>query len=96
MATEKKRFGIPDEDREAQRTSIEGVVTWMRSDMSQPGEQDCICCEGPHVFNRHVALPGDIGVSYDGTKMSLSDWTYFALSAMPEGARVRVTMEVVH
>jgi hypothetical protein len=88
----KPRFGIPSADREAGRTSIEGVVTWRRS---QSGREDCICCDGPHVYSRYVALPDDIGVSFDGTKMSLSDWVGFATRAMPEGVTVRVTMEVV-
>lgn len=73
--------------------SIEGVTKWLRSDSG-----DCVCCEGPHVFTRLVRLPDDAPATaraHRGAKPDIGTWLHRMIGDAPEGARVRITVEMV-
>jgi len=70
------------------KVAIEGVTRWMRSESS-----DCICCEGPHIFCYTVDL--DPWPSHVAAFQDSASWVHEAIRTMPEGARVRMTVEVV-
>jgi len=64
-----------------QKKEFEGVVEFMRSD----GDSSCVCCEGKHIFCRHVKFKEDFK---EVIKEMLDDCT----TKDKEGRRV--TMEV--
>lgn len=91
---EQAMAGLPHQP-ERQRRSVEGVTEWARSTPGE-GRPDCICCDGPHVYMRRLALPEDTPeASIHGEAPNIEMWLWHAYSRMPEGARVRVTVEVV-
>jgi hypothetical protein len=62
--------------------SIEGIVRYRLSD---DGDDRCICCEGPHVYARSI----------EGVAGSGNGWIHDQLYNIPDGSRVRVTIEIV-
>ena len=77
----------------ATKASVEGIVRWMRS--TGEGADRCPCCEGPHVFCRYLDLDHPPGTPEPAGKR-LDDWVHrFAESRPQEGARVRITVEVL-
>jgi hypothetical protein len=76
--------------------SVEGVVTLHRSE--REGAEDCICCEGPHVYGSGIDTdPFEYPWSAE-PKTSVHDWLNMQVSHHRfdlEGKRVRVTLEVV-
>lgn len=74
------------------RVVAEGTIAWKRSD-----SRDCICCEGAHVFSRSVVLDPeavDQSVHIRGDS-DYAGWMHHAVWQMPEGARVRITVEEI-
>lgn len=61
--------------------AVEGVVKYRYSTPDTLSE-DCICCEGPHVYQRYI----------EG--MTPDRWVYDQLREIPDGARVRLILEV--
>jgi len=85
-------FAARDE-REA--ASIDGVVVFMRSER-EDGDR-CICCDGPHIFNRRLVLDPWESRLPKHMQTSVNDWLYDAVlfDNANEGARVRVTVEIL-
>jgi len=75
--------------------SIDGVVVFMRSE-SEGGDR-CICCDGPHIFNRRLVLDPWESRLPKHMQTSVNDWLYDAVlfDNANEGARVRVTVEIL-
>lgn len=75
--------------------SVEGTTVWSRS-APREGARGCICCDGPHVYMRRLVLPEDTSdAAIHGERPHIDAWVYWAYSRLPEGARVRVTVEVI-
>lgn len=79
--------------------TVEGTTEWSRS---SKGPHDCICCEGPHVHGYGLLVSDSVDRRYrvdmDGRESNHFDgmmWLFDAIRQMPEGARVRVTVEQV-
>lgn len=89
LSTHPERFRVQDGTLRAQVT---GTAVWARSTRD---DSDCICCEGPHVYTRYLALPAELGTSFDGSLLTSSCWLNEVASKLPEGSRVRVTVEVI-
>lgn len=80
-------------------TEIEGTVTLQRSDRDQ-----CICCEGVHIFGYYLTADDDAPPRVrrkhvdTGAALDVLDYATFVYDQIrraPEGARVRITVEVV-
>lgn len=67
--------------------SIEGTATSRYGDSS-----DCICCPGNHVYGYNLELDHWTDRDY---RNHADDWFYEAIRRMPEGSRVRVTVEAL-
>ena len=78
-------------------SSAEGVMIYSRHEGS--GEP-CLCCDGGlHVFAREVEVVGTQAFSLPCTVGSypadMTDWLSRQYNSIPDGARVRVTMEII-
>ena len=63
-----------------------GVSVWMLSD-----GDSCVCCEGRHVFNRHIAFPAGEISQYE----HLNDVVIFVTNALrefPHGTPVEIVV----
>ncbi len=79
-------------------TEVEGVVTFMRSQSDGPlfDADDCICCDGPHIFARCIDVEPEPGRAAGVTRKHYSAWISDALFDNGlEGRRVRVVLEVL-
>lgn len=75
--------------------AAEGVMHYSRS---TSGRQ-CICCDGPHIFGRGLEVVGSEAFMEPGTQglypADMKDWLWRQYRGVPDGARVRVTFEVL-
>jgi hypothetical protein len=74
---------------------VEFTTKWMRS---VDGSTDCICCEGAHVFaylTRDVAGATSPRALTGSGQLSVQGWFNDAVRSFPEGARVRLSIEVI-
>lgn len=74
--------------------TLEATTEWLRS--SGPEADRCRCCDGAHVFSyRLVELdpPGPYGPA--SFMDSAEDWLREQVREAPEGARLRISVEVV-
>jgi hypothetical protein len=72
--------------------SVEAITYWMRG---EPREPRCRCCpDSPaHVF----AYGAKLVDTPPGTReLPGSGWFFDAISCVPEGSRIRVTVEVLN
>lgn len=78
-------------------TSVEGVVTFQRSEGARAS--DCDCCEGAHIYGRSIEIDRE-GEPRIFPGLTLESWEQViedALITTPdiEGKRVRVSIEFV-
>jgi hypothetical protein len=77
------------------RRTVEGITRWMRSER-QGGDQ-CLCCDGPHVFGYDLVLDPPQPCAWRGSGLAnATDWLHVVTREAPEGARLRITVEVVN
>jgi len=62
---------------------VEGTV---RHRMSEGPDADrCICCPGPHKYGSYI----------EGVPNTGGEWVYRQIRDMPDGAKVRISLEVI-
>lgn len=79
---------MADLENTSDEAGVTGTVRAMFSESS-----DCICCEGPHRFS--TAMDLDRRVSPYDSSNDIASFVFNRLHHMPQGARVRVTVEEV-
>ena len=72
--------------------SFTGTTVWLRS---EPRAVPCVCCGGgPHIFGKRLDIDDPELIQYDSQRNAVSQF-HRLVERMPEGAHVRVTVEVI-
>jgi hypothetical protein len=81
---------LTDEEREEiakAPITATGVTRWNRSESGR----ECMCCDGGHVYGYSITLDNALPHPYN----DLQSWCFNAIRSVPEGSKVKFTMEVI-